>query len=80
VLIALQVLLSAQSDLLLSQANLFKGQYALMASIGLVSASYLHLDVPVYDVNAYYDAVKNAPATSFQGKQLDKIMELIDRD
>ena len=60
--------------------DLFNGQYDLMASIGLVSASYLRLDVPVYDVNAYYDAVKDAPATSFQGKQLDKIMKLMDRE
>lgn len=80
VLIALQVLLSAKADLLASQARLFNGQYALMASIGLVSAGYLNLDVPVYDVKAYYDAVKDAPATSFQGKQLDKIMKLVGQD
>jgi outer membrane protein len=45
--------------------------------MGLLTADHLQLGIPTYDPEAYYDAVKKAPATSARGKKLDKILEKI---
>lgn len=80
VLNAEQALLSAKAARLQAVANLYNGQYSLLANMGLMTASYLNLGIPTYDPKLYYDAVKNAPATSTQGAKLDKIMKLMGRD
>jgi outer membrane protein len=74
VLNAEQDLLSARASRLEAEANSYVGFYNVLASMGLLTAEHLNLGVPVFDPEAYYNAVKNAPATSAQGKALDRIL------
>ena len=50
--------------------------YALLSSMGLLTVEQLKLGVPVYDVEAYHEAVRNAPS-SRQSKALERIMSTI---
>ncbi|MGV8986674.1 MAG: TolC family outer membrane protein [Cypionkella sp.] len=75
VLSAEQTLLSARSARLQAQANLYIGQYSLLSAMGLMTAAHLHLGIPTFDAQAYYDAVKGAPTISVRGARLDKIMK-----
>ena len=80
VLNAEQALLGARASRAQALANLYIGEYSLLATMGLMTAEHLRLGVPTYDPAAYYDAVKSAPATSVQGARLDKILKLMGRD
>ena len=75
VLDAEQTLLSAKASRLEAGANLYVSQYQLLSTMGLLTASHLHLGIPTFDSAAYYNAVKNAPATSSQGAKLDRILK-----
>lgn len=77
VLNAEQDLLSARASRLEAEANRYIGIYNLLASMGLLTAEHLKLGVPSYDPEAYYNAVKNAPAMSAQGAALDRILKKI---
>ena len=77
VLNAEQDLLSARAARLEAEANRYVGVYNLLGSMGLLTVDHLKLGVPSFDPEAYYDAVKNAPAMSAQGKALDRILEKI---
>jgi outer membrane protein len=77
VLDAEQELLDARATKLQSEAARYVGTYALLSAMGLLTADHLQLGIPTYDPEAYYDAVKKAPATSARGKKLDKILEKI---
>jgi len=77
VLNAEQDLLSARAARLEAEANRYIGIYNLLATMGLLTAEHLKLGVPTYDPEAYYNAVKNAPAMSAQGKALDRILKKI---
>ncbi|MGB3148957.1 MAG: TolC family outer membrane protein [Paracoccaceae bacterium] len=79
VLDAQRELLSAQSDRTAAEANLQVAFYALMSSMGLLTAEHLKLGVPLYDPEAYYDVVKKAPISS-QGAKLDKVLKAIGAD
>jgi len=74
VLNAEQDLLSARAARLEAEANRYVGIYQVLASMGLLTAEHLNLGVPSFDPEAYYNAVKNAPAHSKQGKALDRIL------
>jgi outer membrane protein len=80
VLNAQQAVLNAESARLQAYASLYSGQYSLLSAMGLMTASYLKLGVPVYDPKAYFNAVEGGPVTSTQGKKLDQIMKLMGRD
>lgn len=80
VLDAEQALLDARANRITAEANLQVAIYALMASMGLLTADYLNLGVPIYDPEAYYNAVKTAPVTSVQGKSLDRVLEAIGKN
>ena len=56
----------------------YVGVYQLLAAMGLLSVEHLNLGVPTYDPAMYYNAVKNAPVTSPQGKKLQRILDRID--
>jgi outer membrane protein len=43
----------------------------------LMTVDHLKLGIPTYDPEAYYNAVKDAPATSSQGKRLDRVLKAI---
>lgn len=75
VLTAEQNLISAKAARLQAGANLYVGQYALLSAMGLLTADHLKLGIPTFDPQAYYNAVKRAPATSTRGAKLDRIMK-----
>lgn len=77
VLDAEQELLDARAARLEAEAGRYVGVYVLLSSMGLLTVDHLQLGIPTYDPAAYYNAVKTAPATSAQGRKLDKILEKI---
>ncbi|MGB7321717.1 MAG: TolC family outer membrane protein [Albidovulum sp.] len=80
VLDAEQALLAARSSRITAEASLQVAFYSLLASMGLLTADHLKLGVPIYDPEAYYNAVKSAPATSMQGKSLDQVLKAIGKN
>lgn len=80
VLDAEQDVLEARSNRATADADLQVALYSLLASMGLLTVEYLNLGVPVYDPEAYYDAVKSAPATSVQGESLDRVLKAIGKN
>jgi outer membrane protein len=77
VLDAEQELLDARAARLQAEAGRYTGVYVLLSAMGLLTVDHLRLGIPTYDPAAYYNAVKTAPATSAQGRKLDKILEKI---
>jgi outer membrane protein len=77
VLNAEQNLLSAKASRLQAQANLYVNQYSLLSAMGLLTADKLHLGIPTFDPQAYYNAVKKAPATTARGARLDRILKTL---
>ncbi|WP_420862611.1 TolC family outer membrane protein [Algirhabdus cladophorae] len=78
VLDAEQELLDAQTNLISAQIDEINARYSILASMGLMTAEHLKLGIRTYDPTAYYDLVKNAPAShSKQGKQLDRVLKAI---
>ncbi len=77
VLNAEQELLNARTTRLSADAMRDTGTYALLSRMGLLTVEHLKLGIPTHDPEAYYRAVRNAPATSTQGKRLDRVMEAI---
>jgi len=80
VLDAEQELLDARAARITALADLQIANYSLLSAMGLLTAEYLNLGIPTYDPEAYYNAVKNAPATSVQGKSLDRVLQAIGRN
>ena len=77
VLDAEQELLDARAARLQAEARRYTGIYQLLSTMGLLTVDHLKLGIPTFDPAAYYNAVKTAPATSAQGRRLDKILEKI---
>lgn len=74
-----QELLDARADRLTVVTNEYIATYGLLAAMGYLTVEHLKLGIPTYDVTAYYNAVKNAPAASAQGKRLDRILQTYQR-
>ena len=79
VLNAEQDLLNARAGKLQSEASRYVGVYQLLSATGQLTAQRLNLGIATFDPEAYYNAVKKAPATSSQGKRLDKILSKIQK-
>ncbi|MCX7289164.1 MAG: TolC family outer membrane protein [Rhodobacterales bacterium] len=77
VLDAEQELLDAKNARLEAVAQRYVGVYLVLASMGLLTVNHLQLGIPTYDPEAYFNAVKNAPAHSVQGAKLDRILKKI---
>ncbi len=77
VLDAEQTLLDARASRITAEADLQVGYYQLLSSMGLLTVEDLKLGIPTYDPAAYYNAVRNAPYTSVQGKSLDRVLKAI---
>lgn len=77
VLNAEQELLDARNARLEAEAQRYVAVYQVLATMGLLTVDHLKLGIPTYDPEAYYGAVKRAPAHSAQGKKLDRILEKI---
>lgn len=77
VLNAEQELLAARVTRVSAEATRYTSVYALLSSMGLLTVDHLKLGIPTYDPEGYYNAVRNAPALSAQGKKLDRILKTI---
>lgn len=78
VLDAEQELLDARANQIRAQYELTKASYALLATMGLLTAENLNLRVQIYDPTAYYNLVDDAPARlSPQGQALERVLESI---
>ncbi|TCP62174.1 outer membrane protein [Rhodovulum bhavnagarense] len=77
VLDAEQELLDARTSRVTAEANQYVAIYAVLSSMGLLTVEHLGLGIPTYDPLVYYNAVRNAPAKSVQGRKLDKVLESI---
>lgn len=78
VLNAEQELLDAQANMISAQADEVVASYRVLASMGLLTAAHLNLGVQSYDPAAYYNLVRDAPATySEQGQALDRVLQSI---
>ncbi|MDO8883248.1 TolC family protein, partial [Pseudotabrizicola sp.] len=75
VLNAEQELLDARVTRIQAEAQRYLGVYRVLQTMGLLSVEHLKLGIPTYDPAGYYNAVKNAPVHSAQGKKLDRILE-----
>ncbi len=75
VLNAEQELLDARLTRIEAEAQRYVGVYRVLQAMGLLTVEHLRLGIPTYDPAAYYNAVKNAPVHSAQGKKLDRILE-----
>lgn len=80
VLDAEQDLLEARTSQVTARVVADRAVYELLSSLGLLTVDYLGLNVPTYDATAYYNAVKDAPATSTQGAALDRVLKSIARE
>ncbi len=80
VLDAEQELLDARASLISAQVDETIAAYAVLSSIGELTARSLQLNVPLYDPSAYYSLVKDAPLSiSKQGQELDRVLKAIGR-
>ncbi len=78
VLDAEQELLDAQATAISAEADLYIAAYTVLETIGELTAEDLRLNVKVYDPEAYYDLVKDAPVRlSPQGEKLDRVLKAL---
>ncbi|MEQ9259385.1 MAG: TolC family outer membrane protein [Roseovarius sp.] len=78
VLDAEQELLDAQATAISAEADVYIAAYAVLSSIGELTAKDLKLNVQIYDPAAYYDLVKDAPVPiSPQGQKLERVLEAL---
>lgn len=78
VLNAEQSLLDARASLLSAQSDEVIASYVVLSAMGLMTAEHLKLAVQLYDPEAYYNLVKDAPSTtSPQGEALDRVLQAI---
>ncbi|MGY6635279.1 MAG: TolC family outer membrane protein [Alkalilacustris sp.] len=79
VLNAEQELLDARVELVAAETSRTIAAYGLLASMGLLTVEHLDLGIPIFDPEAYFNAVRNAPMRSPQGEQLDWILQRMQR-
>ncbi len=78
VLDAEQELLDAEANLISAQTDVYIAAYAVLASLGQLTARDLNLGVQTYDPTAYYNLVKSAPVPlSKRGAQLDRVLRAL---
>lgn len=78
VLTAEQDLLDARTQLTNAIADRDTTVFQLLAATGLMTASYLGLNVTLYDPTVYYQLIENAPST-LQSQQLERVLQGIGR-
>ncbi|MEL7013796.1 MAG: TolC family protein, partial [Pseudomonadota bacterium] len=78
VLDAEQDLLDARTNQVAADIDVSIASYAVLSSIGQLTAKDLNLPVQIYDPAAYYNLVRTAPVPlSPQGQQLERVLEAI---
>ena len=69
-------LLDARVQLVSAKVDEHLSVYRLLLQIGRLNVDYLNLPVRKYDVEKYYDLVKNSPASKLKsGRELNKILQ-----
>lgn len=82
VLNAEQELLDARSNRILASTGVQTAAYALIESMGRLTVEGLRLGIPTYDVDAYGAGLRAQgarPTVSSQGRQLDRVLERLQR-
>lgn len=80
VLNAEQELLDAKANRISSLTDQYVATYSMLSTMGLLTAEHLKLGIRTYDPTAYYNAVRNAPAHSTQGRNLDRVLRALGKD
>ncbi|MCT4610102.1 MAG: TolC family outer membrane protein [Pelagimonas sp.] len=81
VLDAEQELLDARASLISAQVDESIAAYAVLVSVGKLTAKDLQLKVPHFDPASYYNLVRKAPAAkSKQGKELDRVLRALGKN
>ncbi len=81
VLDAEQALLDAEASRISAQTLIYNAAYAVLAATGQLTAHDLRLPVQQYDVNEYYNLVKDSPRSqSKQGAQLDRLLRRLQKN
>ncbi|MHA7876874.1 TolC family outer membrane protein [Roseivivax sp.] len=80
VLNAEQDLLDARTLLISARVDEYVAAYNVISAMGRLTVGELGLPVQQYDPSAYYNLVKDAPALSSQGEQLDRVLRAIGKD
>ncbi len=80
VLNAEQELLDARAALISANVDEFIAAYRVLATMGRLTARDLGLNVQRYDPAAYYNLVKDAPAVSQQGQQLNRVLRALGKE
>lgn len=81
VLDAEQALLDAEAARISAQTLIYNAAYAVLAATGQLTAADLRLPVQQYDVNEYYNLVKDSPTSqSEQGAQLDRVLRRLQKN
>jgi len=81
VLNAEQELLDARVQLISAKVDEHLSLYRLLLQIGRLNADYLNLPVRKYDVEEYYNLVKDSPASKTKkGRDLDKVLRSLKID
>jgi len=71
-------LLDARMQLISAKVDENLSKYRLLLQIGRLTADYLVLPVRQYDVEKYYDLVKNSPASKTKsGRELETILQSV---
>lgn len=80
VLDAEQALLDAEAARISAQSLLYVAAYSVLSATGQLTARDLRLPVQQYDVNEYYNLVKDSPTSrSEQGAQLDRVLRRLQK-
>lgn len=80
VLDAEQELLDARTTLISAQTDEYVAAYNVIAATGRLTVIELNLPVKRYDPSDYYNLVKDAPAISRQGQQLNRVLRALGKD
>ena len=72
-----QELLDARTTLISAGVDEFIAAYSVLAAIGSLTADSLNLPVQRYDPSVYYNLVKDAPAVSQQGEDLNRVLRAL---
>ncbi len=80
VLDAEQELLDARTTLISAGVDEFIAAYTVLSTIGGLTANSLNLPVQRYDPTVYYNLVKDAPAVSQQGEDLNRVLRALGKE
>ena len=76
-----QELLDARVQLISTTVDEHLSVYRLLLQMGRLTVDYLNLPVQKYDVEKYYELVKESPASKSQnGKKLNKLLQQLNKD